>query len=124
MNCCDTRARAIQPALAALLTVLSVIFGGTPACAQIHPPEVRVVYPLGGSAGLTTRVTIFGVSFRNARQIIFDQPGIAAKIVAPDFAKLPAPTIDDDNAPAVIADFTVDRSAPHDLYSFRVISDA
>jgi hypothetical protein len=95
-----------------------------PARAQIHPPEVRLVYPLGGSAGLTTRVTIAGVSFRNARQIVFDQPGIAAKIVAPDFAKLPAPTLDNDNATFVAADFTVDRSAPHDLYSFRVISDS
>ena len=105
---------------AAILTLGS--FAGI-AGAQVHPPEVRLVYPIGGSAGLTTRVTIAGVSFRNARQIIFDQPGIAARIVAPDFSKLPPVTIDNDNATYLVADFTVDRTAPHDLYSFRVISD-
>ena len=109
---------------AALLTVFCLYAARTPAGAQLHPPEVRAVYPLGGSAGLTTRVTIAGVSFRNARRIVFDQPGITAKIVAPDFAKLPPPAIDDDRANYVVADFTVDRSACHDLYSFRVISDA
>src|SRR6476469_6934714 len=103
MNCCDTRIRAIKPVLAALLIILCALAGGKPACAQIHPPEVRAVYPVGGSAGLTTRVTIAGVSFRNARKIIFDQPGIVAKIVGPDSAKLPAPTIDNDNATYIVA---------------------
>ena len=122
----DTRIEAAKPVRAALLAVLTaacLVTGEGPASAQVHPPEVRLVYPLGGSAGLTTRVTISGTSFRNARQILFDQPGVSAKIVAPDFSKLPAPTIDNDNAPSVVADFTVDRTAPHDLYSFRVISD-
>ena len=73
-----------------------------------------------GSAGLTTRVTIAGVSFRNADRSSSTSRESAAKIVAPDFSKLPAPTIDNDKAPYVVADFTVDRSAPHDIYSFRV----
>src|SRR5258708_4580722 len=70
-----------------------------PLCAQaqLHPPEVRQVYPRGGSAGLTTRVTISGVSFRNANRIIFAQPGVTAKIVAPEMSKQPAPTMDNDN---------------------------
>ncbi len=127
MICLEARTTGAKPARAALLaafTVFGLAASAMLAGAQMHPPEVRLVYPLGGSAGLTTRVTIAGVSFRNARQIIFDQPGIAAKIVAPDFAKLPAPTLDNDNATYVVADFTVDRSAYRDLYSFRVISDA
>ncbi|HLJ57416.1 MAG TPA: PPC domain-containing protein [Chthonomonadaceae bacterium] len=118
------RLRRDAAAAAALLVALAPVVAPAPARAQLHPPEVRLVYPLGGSAGLTTRVTISGVSFRNARQIVFDQPGITAKIVAPDFGKLPAGALDDDRATFVVADFTVDRSAYRDLYSFRIISDA
>ncbi len=118
----ETRVR-LAALLAPLLSTF-ILCLKLPVSAQMHPPEIRMVYPLGGSAGLTTRVTISGVSFRNAGAIIFDQPGISAKIVAPDFSKLPAPTLDNDNAPVVVVDFTVDRAAPRDIYSFRVISDA
>jgi hypothetical protein len=67
-----------------------------PASAQLHPPEIRGVYPLGGSAGATTRVTIAGVSLRGAVRIVFEKPGITAKIVGPDPAALPAPMLDSD----------------------------
>ena len=51
------------------------------ADAQLHPPEIRAVYPLGGRSNGTTRVTITGVSFRGATSLLFDRPGITAKIV-------------------------------------------
>jgi hypothetical protein len=95
-----------------------------PAHAQLHPPEIRSVYPLGGSLGATTRVTIGGVSFRNAAQVLFDKPGITATIVAPDAAKLPAPTLESDGNPPVVVDFAVGKEAAPGLYYFRIVSPA
>ena len=92
--------------------------------AQVHPMEIRSVYPLGGSAGTTTRVTITGMSLRNANAILFSVPGLAAKIIAPSPGTLPAPTMDSDGNPPVIADITAPKGAVPGLTTFRVVSPA
>src|SRR5579871_2647489 len=81
-----------------MLGMAAVLLGALPlarppflarAGAQLHPPEIRAVYPLGGSPGATTRVTISGISFRSADRILFDPPGVTAKILPADLTKLP-----------------------------------
>ena len=96
----------------------------TSASAQLHPPEVRGLYPLAGRPGMTTRVTISGVSFRNAGLLLFDKPGISATIIQPDPKSLPAPNVDSDGNPNVVADFAVAKEAPPGVYRFRILSPA
>ena len=96
----------------------------TPAFAQRHPPEIRNVYPLGGSAGATTRVTLTGVSFRNTVKLLFDRPGISAMIVPQTTLKLPPPTLDSDGNPEVIADIMVAKTAAPGVCRFRVVSSS
>lgn len=104
-----------------LLFVTFTLFA-PPATAQRHPPEARGVYPVGGSVGATTRVTISGVSLRGASRLLFDRPGITATLVPPDPARLPAPTMDSDGNPDAIADVTVAPSTAPGLCYFRVVS--
>jgi hypothetical protein len=92
------------------------------AGAQLHPPEIRSVYPLGGYPGVTMRVTITGVSFRGADRILFDKPGVTAKILPADTAKLPVPTLESDGNPDVLALFTVANDAAPGIYLFRIVS--
>ena len=110
--------------LALPLTIVPFGFGGLPASAwaQRHPPELRGNYPVGGSAGATTRVTIAGMSLRNATQVLFDHPGITAKIAPQDMSKLPPPNLDTDGNPNIVADITVAKNVPPGAYRFRVVS--
>ena len=92
------------------------------AYAQRHPPELRGVYPVGGSQGATTRVTIGGMSLRNASKIVFDSPGISAIIIPQVASALPPPNFDTDGNPNVTADITVAKAVPPGVCRFRVIS--
>src|SRR4051812_30170889 len=85
--------------VAGLLTLPPFI---SSADAQRHPMEIGTIYPLGGSAGTTTRVTITGLSLRNAGALVFNTPTVTAKIVPPDPASLPAQTPDSDGNPPVV----------------------
>jgi len=106
-------------AIAGLLTLSPFTsFAG----AQRHPMEISTIYPLGGSAGTTTRVTITGLSLRNAGALIFNVPGVKARIVAPDPASLPAETPDSDGNPPVIVDITTPPEAVPGICSFRIVS--
>lgn len=107
--------------LIALLCLTALLL---PAHAQLHPPEFRSIFPLGGRPGATTRVTISGLSFRGATQIVFDRPGITAKIVGTDPATLPNPTPESDGNPSIVADFTLTKDVMPGLCRFRVISAA
>lgn len=108
------------------LFVLSgvVLLSTVRASAQLHPPEIRSVYPLGGRPGGRTLVTITGMSFRNAEGFLFDRTGITAKTLPADPATLPALTLDSDGNPDVHAEFTVSADAAPGLYHFRVVSPA
>jgi hypothetical protein len=86
--------------------------------------EINAIYPLGGSAGTTTRVTITGMSLRNASAIVFSAPEVTAKIVPPDPVALPAMTPDSDGNPPVIADITAPKSMPPGIVTFRILSPA
>ncbi|MCW3054456.1 MAG: Bacterial pre-peptidase C-terminal domain [Chthonomonadales bacterium] len=92
------------------------------AGAQRHPMEISTIYPLGGSAGMTTRVTITGLSLRNAGALVFNTPGLTAKIVSPDPTSLPAQTPDSDGNPPVLVDITAPKEAVPGIYSFRIVS--
>jgi hypothetical protein len=94
----------------------------SPAFAQRHPPEIRGVYPLGGSTGATTRVTISGVSFRNASMLLFDRPGVTATLAPQNLAGLPAPNLDSDGDPNVVADIEVAKGTAPGVCRFRVVS--
>lgn len=118
----NARTHLLLPVITAGFWMLSPF--APPAAAQIHPPEIRTIYPLGGSAGTTTRVTITGMSLRNARAIVFSAPGVTAKIVPPDPATLPATTPDSDGNPPVIAEITAPKSMPPEILTFRIVSAA
>ena len=92
------------------------------AFGQLHPPEVRQIFPIGGSIGSKTRVAIGGVSFRGAKKLIFDRPNISAEILPPN--ALSAPTPNDDGIPIITADILVEKIASPGIVSFRVVSDA
>src|SRR5579871_6133637 len=114
---------------ATMLFRLTALLGMTPfllhsAAAQLHPPEVRSLYPLAGRPGAKTRVTISGVSLRNAGSLLFDKPGIAATLVPQDPKTLPAANVDSDGNPNVVVDFTVARDTPPGVYRFRIVSPA
>ena len=103
------------PALIALTQV--------PAFGQIHPPEVRQIYPIGGSVGSTTRVTIGGISFRGVRKLVFDKPGFSAKII-PELATASPPAVDNDGIPVFSAEITIAPGSEPGVVAFRVVSDA
>jgi len=92
------------------------------AGAQRHPMEIGTIYPLGGSAGTTTRVTITGLSLRGASALVFSTPSVTAKIVPPDPAALPAQTPDSDGNPPVLVDITAPKDCVPGIYSFRIVS--
>lgn len=94
------------------------------AVAQRHPVEISAVYPLGGNAGTTTRVTITGMSLRGAGAILFSVPGVTARIVSPDPASLPPPTPDSDGNPPVVADITASKESVPGTVTFRILSPA
>jgi hypothetical protein len=94
------------------------------AWAQRHPMEISALTPLGGNAGTTTRVTITGMSLRDATAIRFSTPGLTAKIVAPDPSTLPAVTPDSDGNPPVVADITAPKGSVPGLTTFRIVSPA
>ncbi len=92
------------------------------AGAQLHPPEIRSVYPLGGAPGAVVRVTVSGVSFRGGDRVLFDKPGIMARILPSDLTKQPAPTLESDGNPDVVAEFTVAKDTAPGVYSFRIVT--
>ncbi len=94
------------------------------AGAQRHPLEIRAVYPLGGNAGTTTRVTITGMSLRDASAILFSVPDVTAKIVPPDPAARPTATMDSDGNPPVVADITAAKGSVPGVVTFRIVSPA
>ena len=107
----------------ALLGILPLTGRFLPSAqAQRHPPEIRGVYPLGGSMGATTRVTIAGVSFRGASRLLFDRAGVTATLRPQNLMGLPAPNGDSDGDPAVIADITVAKGTAPGVCRFRVVS--
>ena len=119
----------MKPSYAGLLLILyrlfliliifccqSISFG------QLHPPEVRQIFPLGGSIGSKTRIVIGGVSFRGARKLIFDRPNISAEILPTN--ALSNPTPNDDGIPIISVDILVQKNASPGIVSFRVVSDA
>ncbi len=116
------RLPGLAVSLLCLGLLVTFILFAPPAAAQRHPPEARGVYPVGGSAGATTRVTISGVSLRGASRLLFDRPGITATLVPPNPARLSASTIDSDGNPDAIADVAVTPSAAPGLCYFRVVS--
>ncbi len=106
-----------------LITGLLILSPFVPsASAQRHPMEIRTIYPLGGSAGTTTRVTITGMSLRNASAFVFNTSDVTAKIISSDPASLPAQTPDSDGNPPVIVDITASKASVPGLYSFRIVS--
>ncbi len=105
-----------------LVLFVTLVLFVPPANAQRHPPEARGVYPVGGSVGATTRITISGASLRGASRLLFDRVGITATLVSPDPARLSAPTIDSDGNPDAAADVTVAASTAPGLCYFRVVS--
>lgn len=117
-----SRLTASTPTAYLFLLVLCCFAGclAQPVVAQRHPPEVRGIYPLGGRPGTATHVTITGVSLRDANRILFDRPGISAKIIPADRAKLPAQTPDSDGDPPVTADITISKDVPTGICSFRI----
>ena len=117
----DHRVPLCLPAAAALLLLT---FFAPSARAQRHPLEIRDIYPLGGSAGATTRVSITGMSLRDVGTLLFSVPGITAKIVPPDSANMPAQTMDSDGNPPIVADITTPKDAVPGLITFRLVSPA
>jgi hypothetical protein len=135
---------------ATLLLLLPVLTGALPPArlrAQRHPPEVRALYPPGGRPGMTTRVTVSGVSLRDASQILFDRPGVTAKIVGMNPASPPAPTPasdgpellphragaegapvvptpESDGNPDLVVEFSVAKDATPAVYDFRIVAAA
>src|SRR5579871_6403795 len=105
-----------------LFALLLLCLFACPSHAQLAPPEIRSVFPLGGRPGATTRVTITGVSLRDASAIRFDTTGVTAKILPTISGNLPAPTMDSDGDPPVVAEFTVAKEVPAEIVHFRVVS--
>jgi len=58
----------------ALTIAVSGLVSARPASAQLAPPTIRGVKPLGGSAGETVRLTIRGESLDRASALVFDDP--------------------------------------------------
>jgi len=106
-------------AIAGLLTLSPFV---PSAGAQRHPMEISTISPLGGSAGMTTRVTITGLSLRGASALVFNTPDITAKIVSPAPASLPAQTPDSDGNPPVFVDITAPPDSVPGIYFFRIVS--
>lgn len=114
-----------------LRTCLALLLGGLPfahsgfvpaAHAQRHPVELRGMFPVGGSQGATTQVTIGGMSLRHAQNIFFDRPGITAVILPEAHSSLPPATPDTDGNPNVVVAITVAKSVPPGVCHFRVVS--
>ena len=92
------------------------------AHAQRHPPELRGMFPVGGSQGATTQVTIGGMSLRHAQNIFFDRPGITAVILPEANSTLAPSTLDTDGNPNIVVAITVAKSVPPGVCHFRVQS--
>lgn len=119
----------MKPSFAGLLLTLRTLFSiftifccPSVSVGQLHPPEVRQIFPIGGSIGSKTRVVIGGVSFRGTKKLIFDRPNISAEILPPN--ALSAPTPNDDGVPIFSADILIGKNASPGIVSFRVVSDA
>ena len=108
--------------LTTLLLILTIFCCPSTAFGQLHPPEVRQIFPIGGSIGSKTRIVIGGVSFRGARKLIFDRPNISAEILP--LNALSNPTPNDDGIPIISVDILVQKNASPGIVSFRVVSDA
>ncbi|HZP82235.1 MAG TPA: hypothetical protein VFB21_11405, partial [Chthonomonadaceae bacterium] len=105
-----------------LLCLTAWLCAAPKAGAQLHPAEIRTLYPLCAAPGTTTRVTISGMSLRDVRQVLVDRPGLSIKILPSDASKLPAPALDSDGNPDVVAEFTVTKEAMPGVYTFRLVS--
>lgn len=105
-----------------LLCLTAWLCAALQAGAQLHPAEIRVVYPLCAAPGTTTRVTISGMSLRDVQQALVDRHGLSIKILPTDTSKLSAPTLDSDGNPDVAAEFTIMKEAEPGVYTFRLVS--
>src|ERR1700682_4364931 len=69
-----------------LVTAIVIIFGASgvahsAADEPIIPPSISKVWPAGMERGTTSTFTIDGRNLSDARQVIFDAPGIAGKVM-------------------------------------------
>ena len=94
------------------------------AKAQLHPSEIRSLSPIFGKLGKTTAITIQGVSFRNAKQIVFDRAGITANLLPTKPEEITEANSDSDGVNVLHAEFVVAPNAAPGIYRFRVISES
>lgn len=123
--------RRVQRALR-FLTGSLVIACSIPALAQTRPPLVTDVTPWGLQRGTTVTVTVDGANIGDADRVLFDHPGLSARIVrrydlGPD---IPTRRPDDTNPPIddvatrslLAVEVTAAPDMPSGTYGFRLLT--
>ena len=110
--------------------LLCVSLFALPLCAEepIIPPSLAKIWPVGMERGTTATFTLDGRNLTGAKAVIFDAPGITAKIS--QITDLPeeeatrkfstAAAVPQAKKQSALLEITVAKDVPPDVYRFRV----